>query len=137
MAAQTAMALGAKNAAGTSAKLNAEKIFLWCWTVMDYTESTYDTCWLCGRNGSADPLDKHHIFRGPNRSKSEKYGLVVRLCHSRCHLYGKYAVHNNSDTMAALHQFGQRKAMAENGWTADDFIREFGRNYIDAEDNNG
>jgi len=39
--------------------------------------------------------------------------------------------------MAALHQFGQRKAMAENGWTADDFIREFGRNYIDTEDNNG
>lgn len=107
---------------------------------MDYTESAYDSCWLCGRNGSADPLDRHHIFRGPNRDKSEKYGLVVRLCHSRCHLYGRRAVHNNSDTMSALHQFGQRKAMAENGWTTEDFIREFGRNYLnslDLEDNNG
>lgn len=104
---------------------------------MDYTEGTYDSCWLCGRNGSADPLDLHHIFRGPNRDKSEKYGLVVRLCHSQCHLYGRRAVHNNSDTMSALHQFGQRKAMAENGWTTEDFIREFGRNYLDLEDNNG
>lgn len=33
-----------------------------------------------------------------------------------------------------LHEYGQRKAMEENGWTVDDFIREFGRNYIDTED---
>lgn len=27
--------------------------------------------------------------------------------------------------------------MEENGWTVDDFIREFGRNYIDMEDIHG
>ena len=43
-------------------------------------------CWLCGRNGSVDPLDKHHIFGGPYRKKSEKYGLVVYLCHDRLSL---------------------------------------------------
>lgn len=31
------------------------------------------SCWLCGRNGTAEPLDKHHIFGGAYRKKSEKY----------------------------------------------------------------
>lgn len=95
-----------------------------------------DSCWLCMRNGASDPLDRHHIFRGPNRGKSEKYSLVVRLCHSRCHLYGEKAVHRNAETMRILHEYGQQKAMKENNWTVQDFIREFGRNYIDTEDKN-
>ena len=36
-------------------------------------------CWLCGRNGCGDPLDKHHIFGGTNRKKSEKYGLCLSM----------------------------------------------------------
>ena len=90
-------------------------------------------CWLCGRNGSVDPLDKHHIFGGPYRKKSEKYGLVVYLCHDRCHIFGPDAAHNNKDTMRELHKYGQRKAMVKNGWTVEDFIREFGRNYLEAD----
>lgn len=89
------------------------------------------TCWLCGANGYADPLDRHHLFGGAYRKKSEKYGLVVDLCHHDCHIFGKYAVHNNKDTMQKLHEYGQRKAMEEQGWTTEDFIREFGRNYLD------
>lgn len=92
-------------------------------------------CWLCGRNGSDDPLDRHHIFPGAYRSKSERYGLVVYLCHNRCHIFGKYAVHNNADTMLRLKQYGQRKAMSEQGWSVEDFIREFGKNYIEVESN--
>ena len=88
------------------------------------------TCWRCGANGAFDPLDRHHIFRGKNRRLSEKYGLVVYLCHAECHLYGEYAVHNNTDTRHALEAWGQRKAMEENNWTTEDFIRVFGRNYI-------
>lgn len=87
-------------------------------------------CWLCGRNGSMDQLDKHHIFGGPNRKLSEKYGLVVYLCHHRCHIYGKDAVHNSVDTMKELHEYGQRKAMEDNGWTVDDFRAVFGKNYL-------
>lgn len=90
-------------------------------------------CWKCGRNGTADPLDRHHIFGGANRKKSEKYHLVVDLCHNRCHIFGEEAVHNNKDTMQELHEYGQRKAMAENNWTIDDFRRVFGKNYIDEE----
>lgn len=87
-------------------------------------------CWLCGRNGSSDQLDKHHIFGGSNRKLSEKYGLVVHLCHDRCHLYGEDAVHNNPDTMQELHEYGQKKAMADNDWTVDDFRAVFGKSYL-------
>lgn len=87
-------------------------------------------CWLCGEYGAVDPLDRHHIFGGSNRKKSEKYGLVVYLCHHECHIFGKKAVHQNAETMQALHEYGQRKAMEENGWTVDDFRRIFGKNYI-------
>lgn len=88
-------------------------------------------CWLCGRNGLHDPLDRHHIFNGANRKKSEKYDLVVYLCHADCHIFGPMAAHRNADTMRKLKQYGQRKAMEENGWTVRDFIREFGRNYLE------
>lgn len=90
-------------------------------------------CWLCGRNGSADPLDKHHIFGGSRRSKSEKYGLTVYLCHHDCHIFGEHAVHNNPDTMQALHEYGQRLAMNRLGWDKERFIKEFGKNYIDSQ----
>lgn len=87
-------------------------------------------CWLCGCNGYSDPLDKHHIFGGSNRKKSERYGLYVYLCHNKCHIFGRYSAHQNKDTMLKLHQHGQRKAMEENEWTTEDFIREFGKNYL-------
>ena len=75
-------------------------------------------------------MDKHHIFGGPYRGKSEKYGLYVYLCHNRCHIYGMMSVHQNQKTMRQLKRYGQLKAMKENGWSTDDFIREFGKNYI-------
>lgn len=87
-------------------------------------------CWLCGANGSADPLDRHHIFGGANRKKSEKYGLVVDLCHHDCHIFGKNAVHNNKELRQYLHRYGQLKVMKENGWDTERFIKEFGRNYL-------
>lgn len=87
-------------------------------------------CWLCGRNGSVDPLDKHHLFPGVYRKKSEKYGLYVYLCHHSCHIFGVNAAHQNKDTMLKLHQYGQRLAMERYGWTTEDFIREFGKNYL-------
>ena len=87
-------------------------------------------CWLCGANGSSDPLDRHHIFPGAYRTKSEKYGLVVNLCHDNCHIFGKYAVHKNPETMRSLKEYGQRKAMREQHWSIADFVHEFGKNYI-------
>lgn len=90
-----------------------------------------DACWLCGRNGAGDPLDEHHIFGGANRGLSERFGLTVPLCHSRCHIFGPDAAHRNAETAQKLHEYGQRKAMEEQGWTRDAFRMIFGKNYID------
>lgn len=92
------------------------------------------SCWLCGRNGTAEPLDKHHIFGGAYRKKSEKYGLTVYLCHGSCHIFGEKVVHSCRETMDELHRYGQKMAMERMGWTKEDFMREFGRNYLDEED---
>ena len=89
-------------------------------------------CWLCGATSGA--LDRHHIFGGSNRKKSEKYGLMVDLCHDSCHIFGRYSAHQNKDTMLRLHQYGQRKAMEEQNWTVDDFVRVFGKNYLEDDD---
>lgn len=82
-------------------------------------------------NGSADKLDVHHIFGGyANRQKSEKYGLVVPLHHSTCHELGKNAVHNNAEIMKKLRREAQLKAMEYYGWSIEEFIKIFGRNYL-------
>lgn len=92
------------------------------------------SCWLCGRNGTADPLDKHHIFGGAYRKKSERYGLTVYLCHCSCHLFGPEAAHNCRETMEQLHKYGQKLVMEEQGWTVEEFMAKFGGNYLDDED---
>lgn len=83
-------------------------------------------CFLCGRYG---PVERHHIFGGANRKKSEKYGLTVNLCHW-CHNEPPEGVHHNAAAMQRLHEYGQRKAMKEQGWTAEEFRREFYKNYL-------
>lgn len=84
------------------------------------------TCFLCGCYG---PVERHHIFGGALRKKSEKYGLVVGLCHW-CHNEPPEGVHHNAAAMQRLHEYGQRKAMKEQGWTVEDFRREFYKNYL-------
>lgn len=96
------------------------------------------TCWLCGKNGCEDPLDKHHIFGGvAYRKKSERYGLTVWLCHDSCHENGPEAVHRNAETRQRLQEYGQRRAMEENNWTVEDFVREFGKNHLREEQDHG
>ena len=87
-------------------------------------------CFLCGRNGNGDRLERHHIFGAAKRPLSEKYGLVVYLCGNRCHRNGEYSAHRNAETAAFLHRYGQRKAMKDNNWTAEEFIKIFGKNYL-------
>lgn len=100
-----------------------------------YERARDGRCWLCGRDGREDPLDWHHIFgSAADRAKSERYGLKVRLCHHRCHIYGEFAAHNNAGTMKALKRYGQKKAMIELSWDVDDFRHEFGKNYLDDEE---
>lgn len=87
-------------------------------------------CFLCGRNGNGDRLEMHHIFSGARRQLSDKYGLTVYLCGERCHRNGEYSAHRNVEVADYLHKYGQRKAMQEQGWTAEEFAAIFGKNYL-------
>ena len=90
-------------------------------------------CWLCGANGSCDPLDKHHVFGGARRDASERYGLTVWLCHDKCHIFGQRAVHRCGETRERLQAEAQETAMRHYGWTKEEFIAKFGKNYLDGE----
>ena len=91
-------------------------------------QANKDRCYICGKNASADywGLDEHHVFSGANRKKSEKYGLKVYLCHHSCHLYG---VHKDAELNRELRAKVQKIAMEHYGWTTEEFIKIFGKNY--------
>lgn len=85
-------------------------------------------CFLCGTFGI---LEKHHIFGGPNRKWSEKYGLTVHLC-PFCHRDNREGVHGNAEKMRALHQIGQRTF--EQKYSHEQYMEIFGKNYLDTEE---
>lgn len=89
-----------------------------------------EQCFLCRRNRHAGRLEVHHIFGAAMRSKSDALGLTVTLC-EQCHRTGEFAVHRNAQTMLYLHRYGQKRAMEENGWTAEEFRLKFGKNYLE------
>ena len=69
------------------------------------------------------------VFGGANRSLSEKYGLVVNLCHE-CHNEPPAGVHFNAENMLSLRKWAQKQAMEHYGWDEAEFIRIFGRSYL-------
>ena len=87
---------------------------------------TEKECYISHRK---DRLESHHIFGGSNRKNSEKYKLKVWLTHE-WHNEPPYGVHHNKELMQKLHEVGQRE-FEENHGTREDFMRIFGRNYLD------
>ena len=87
----------------------------------------YGKCWLCGKVGA---VERHHIFGGSNRDKSERDGLVVLLCGYTCHRNGPRAAHQCAETALELKKYGERKWMYEHEASTDDFRREYGKNYL-------
>lgn len=95
-----------------------------------------ESCYLCGRNSNFEPLDWHHVYGGRGiRPLAEKYGLKVRLHHFSCHEFGKDSVHQNAAVRKKLQAHVQKIAMEHYGWTEEDFIKIFGRNYIEEKEN--
>ncbi|MDO4563930.1 MAG: hypothetical protein Q4C12_08910 [Clostridia bacterium] len=87
-------------------------------------------CYLCGRYACGDPLDKHHVFGGAFRKKSEQYGLTVHLHHFECHIFGDESAHKNHSVDLEIKEKAQRVAMDYYGWTEDEFRGIFGKNYL-------
>ena len=84
-------------------------------------------CFICG---SRHWLEWHHVFNGYGpRQKSEDYGLKVRLCHY-CHNEPPRGVHHNKEIRRKLQAYAQKKAMEHYGWSTEDFIKIFYKNYL-------
>jgi hypothetical protein len=80
--------------------------------------------------GSYRWLEYHHVFNASNKKNSERYGLMVWLCHF-CHNEPPNGVHHNRQNRLALQSRAQKKAMKKYGWSVEDFIKIFGKNYIE------
>ncbi len=96
-------------------------------------------CYLCALLDSwpkyypAGMLDKHHIFGGPNRKLSEKYGLYVYLCqhHHTGDIKGnKDAVHSpdKNDYGDFLKRLAQTRF--EETHSREEFRQIFGKSYL-------
>lgn len=84
-----------------------------------------DRCYICH---SVRGLERHHIYAGTRRKISEKYGACVMLCYE-CHR-GKHGAHGTGGIDARLKQEAQVDLMKKYGWTTEEFIKIFGRNYV-------
>ena len=90
-------------------------------------------CYRCGKVGQTE---RHHIFGGPNRKKSEEHGLMVYLCHA-CHNEPPDGAHFSKETADWLHRTGQAMFEAERWKTGAtweearaEFMEIFGKNYL-------
>lgn len=89
--------------------------------------SNEQKCFIC-----ETPLNlhRHHIFYGTaNRKLSEEYGCWVYLCENH-HNWSNKGVHFNKELDRYLKRICQIKWEKRYG-TREDFIRIFGRNYLD------
>lgn len=69
--------------------------------------TTMEQCYICHQYAH---MEKHRVFGGSNRKRSEKYNLVVDLCH-KCHNEYPNGVHQNSDVRIPLQQEFRQIAM--------------------------
>ena len=83
-------------------------------------------CEICG---STMWLERHHVYNGAYRKKSEKFGAVADLCHF-CHNEPPNGVHHNAERMRRLKAKYQMLIMDKYGMSEQDFIREFGKSYL-------
>lgn len=81
----------------------------------------------CFFTGSPN-IERHHVFGGFNRKRSEKYGFIMPL-RKDLHPNGVFASEKAKELDEYMKQECQ-KWYEENIGTRADFIAEFGRNYL-------
>lgn len=74
------------------------------------------------------PVERHHIFGGNNRTRSEYYGFVVPL-RPDLHPNGVFAGHDAHLIDIKLKQMAQ-EYFEEHKGTREAFIKEFGKSYL-------
>ena len=78
-------------------------------------------CFLCHRETN---LDRHHVFNGAMRNKSEEYNAVILVCRN-CH----ERIHKDAGLRNSLKAQWQQALMAYHGWTLDEWREIFHKNY--------
>ena len=83
--------------------------------------SRSDLCYLCGGRAT----DRHHIYNGAMRKKSEQYGAVINVCRE-CHdlIHKDYALREN------LKAEFQHRIMQNFNLTIEEFRAIFKKNYV-------
>lgn len=89
-------------------------------------DDTRGRCYLCGKYCRTE---RHHVFGGAFRKKSEYYRLTVHLCHW-CHNEPPNGAHYNIAVAVYLKKIAQRAAMEHYGWTIEQFREKFGKNWM-------
>lgn len=84
-----------------------------------------DHCMFTG----AAPVERHHVFGGANRKKSERRGFIAPL-RPDLHPNGVFAGKDAKDVDTALKRLSQQYYETHYG-TREQFINEFGRNYLE------
>jgi hypothetical protein len=97
--------------------------------VLDELKTTIDGVPCSFISGRTDWIECHHVYPAANRKLSEKYGLCVYLTHDE-HNEPPWGVHHNRGNMISLQAKVQQISMEHYGWTTEDFIKIFGRNYL-------
>lgn len=88
-----------------------------------FTKDLY-TCYLTKSNIT----HRHHIFGGANKARSEKYGFIIPL-RPDLHNMSNQGVHFNKDLDLKFKRMAQ-EYYEEHFGTRKQFIKEFGRNYL-------
>lgn len=81
-------------------------------------------CYFTG----ASPVERHHIFGGANRKRSEKYGFVIPL-RPDLHPNGVHAGKNAKEIDTKLKCMAQEYYENHYG-TREQFRKEFGKSYL-------
>lgn len=87
------------------------------------TQHYFVPCFFCGRAAT----ERHHVFQGAYRKKSEQFGFVILLCHD-CHNEPPNGVHQNKERRNQLKRMYQSEY--EKSFSREDFIQDFGRSYL-------
>lgn len=94
---------------------------------MDSIIQNVKECYICKWKRN---LELHHCIYGTGkRALSDKYGLVIWLCQDH-HRLGKFAVHNFKPLDDSIKAMAQHKAMDYYGWSEEDWMKIFRRNYL-------
>ena len=75
--------------------------------------------------------DLHEIFFGSNREKSKQLGLVIPLCLEHHNTNLNTSIHRDIELDTKYKIIGQKACMEHYNITTEEFIKTFGRNYLD------